>query len=251
MINQLIKNFVLGDFLFGLDNDRNKYMNDILSKLGDKNALITVDRFNNPRIGFFSTNNQTSPDNKFHKFVNEQKMFKRIRGKRDSSNEKKSIRIRRSCKLAFNYAKENDCKIRFVLDSLDLARVVAKFNIEHKTDDVSNTGSELRYIFRYKDTLEDTVVFYKFGSIVPAPWKEAQMLWRDNYYNEQRCLKSKKECYENFIDGFQSRKRVLQYGNDVYSTPSKKRVSQYDNVIYTTPPRKRILKYTQDSFKTP
>ncbi|WP_100103758.1 RHS repeat domain-containing protein [Candidatus Williamhamiltonella defendens] len=74
--------------------------------------------------------------------------------------------------------KKSQITIHFALDDLNIENVVSKKN----NDGQSITASELRFIFRHKDKLNDKVIFYKNNETVAAPWEDekTKSLW-ENY----------------------------------------------------------------------
>lgn len=84
--------------------------------------------------------------------------------------------VSRKCKAGLYWASKNNITIHFVLDDIDMNRVVLK-------SDKSFTASELRWIFRNRDDdkVKNVIKFWKEGKIVPAPWETSNgiELWKN------------------------------------------------------------------------
>jgi hypothetical protein len=74
---------------------------------------------------------------------------------------------------------KSDAKIHFVLDGLDIGKVINKEGL----DGHSVTASELRFLYRNitknKDKLGDKVIFYKQGEVANAPYVGNEQQWED------------------------------------------------------------------------
>lgn len=70
-----------------------------------------------------------------------------------------------------------DDKIHFILDGIDLNKVINKEEVGHNYSDRSTTAAELRFLFRHKDEIRNKVNFYMHGSQVPAPWLTHPERW--------------------------------------------------------------------------
>jgi len=85
--------------------------------------------------------------------------------------------VSRKCKAGLYWAAKRNITVHFVLDDIDMDRVVFK-------KDKSYTASELRWLFRNKDNdnVKHVVKYWKDGGYVPAPWEsdEGRELW-ENY----------------------------------------------------------------------
>ncbi|WP_370552324.1 RHS repeat-associated core domain-containing protein, partial [Enterobacter cloacae complex sp. P31C] len=68
--------------------------------------------------------------------------------------------------------KGNDARIHFVLDNIDMDKVISK------NDNNSITGSELRFLYRNRNKLEGKVHFYVDHKEVKAPWVSNSARWR-------------------------------------------------------------------------
>lgn len=78
-------------------------------------------------------------------------------------------------------------KIHFVLDVLDIESVVDKVkenlsNPSRPGPGESITASELRYIYRNRERLENNVIFYRNNEKVNAPWVDNKALWNNYKY---------------------------------------------------------------------
>lgn len=87
--------------------------------------------------------------------------------------------IGRKSKAGINWAKEDQFRIHFNIDGIDMNKVVEKTPIEGVK---SITGSELRYIYRSRDdpNMAGVVQFWKNGNRVAPPWVTDKPLW-DGY----------------------------------------------------------------------
>ena len=72
---------------------------------------------------------------------------------------------------------EGNEKIHFILDGIDMDKVIEKKEVSEKYSDRSTTASELRFLYRNKDRLGDKVIFYRQASQVPAPWQQEPQRW--------------------------------------------------------------------------
>ncbi|WP_459177608.1 RHS repeat domain-containing protein, partial [Ewingella americana] len=91
--------------------------------------------------------------------------------------------IRRKCKGGIAWAVENNIKVHFALDGMDLDKVVLK-NFDGKNGDReeingskknrSITGSELRWVYRHRNdpAVRKMVTFWNDRKNIPAPWEE-------------------------------------------------------------------------------
>ncbi|MCQ4054457.1 hypothetical protein [Aeromonas sp. SG16] len=70
-------------------------------------------------------------------------------------------------------------KIHFILDGMNIPGVINKDECLFGS---TITASELRYIYRHWDRLQDRVIFYRDGKVVDSPWQDAAFspLW-DTY----------------------------------------------------------------------
>lgn len=95
--------------------------------------------------------------------------------------------FKRVCKQGVQYAKQNNLKIHFILDSIyDDQR--EKSIVEKVSDSAANcsecqvdavTAPELRSIYRDWKNLQNTVIFWYKNEQVPAPWlaKDHSYIW--------------------------------------------------------------------------
>ena len=60
-------------------------------------------------------------------------------------------------------------KLHFILDGADMEGVTTKYSERYGN---SITASELRYVYRHWDSLENKVIFYKGNKVTNAPWKD-------------------------------------------------------------------------------
>ena len=74
--------------------------------------------------------------------------------------------------LAMMLEPENNGKIHFLLDGLDVQRVILKSGAP------STTASELRYLYRNRERLNGKVHFYRNHQKVSAPWESNPGQWR-------------------------------------------------------------------------
>ncbi len=73
---------------------------------------------------------------------------------------------------------ESQRKIHFILDGVDYESVTNKTSS-------SITSSELRYVYRHYDQLENKVLFYKNQQVVQAPWLASPAMW-DSYRGKSK-----------------------------------------------------------------
>ncbi|EOG2476927.1 TPA: hypothetical protein SMF39_004413 [Serratia marcescens] len=64
-----------------------------------------------------------------------------------------------------------DEKVHFILDGINLSRVILK------EGEMSFTGAELRYLYRNRKILKDKVKFYRNGKETPPPWEDNASSW--------------------------------------------------------------------------
>lgn len=70
-------------------------------------------------------------------------------------------------------------KIHFALDGINMNDTVHKVRTTAQNVRSDYTNSELRYIFRQRNNLNDKVIFYRDKIEVDAPWIEMPDLWKN------------------------------------------------------------------------
>lgn len=68
-------------------------------------------------------------------------------------------------------------KIHFILDGIDLARVIKKKEMSENYSDRSTTAAELCFLYRHRDDIKDKVIFYQNAKQAPAPWLQEPQFW--------------------------------------------------------------------------
>jgi hypothetical protein len=96
------------------------------------------------------------------------------------------LRVGRACKGGLEYTLENGNAIYFVLDNLDLNKIID--DCKNESTDRKFTGKEFKWLYRnrHKDTVKSHVQFIENGQHAPAPWsdpekKEIFSLFEKNY----------------------------------------------------------------------
>ncbi|WP_127956806.1 PAAR domain-containing protein [Serratia microhaemolytica] len=102
-----------------------------------------------------------------------------------------SLMAKRSSKLGLEMTADEQAthKVHFILDRLDLKKVVSKQGNYGQ----SVTASELRYVYRNYERLLGRLFFYRNGNNVPPPWLSDPGLWSE--YIDHYDRKKKKQSY--------------------------------------------------------
>lgn len=179
------------DRLYGLDSvreDVQEHLEDHLSPDAPyDNSDVTIDRINN-RLGLSHPDLPASPletfkpdasahptDQAFHAFLTSREGE---RGKRFDTRGKDD-RIRRACKLGVDFSAKHGGTVHFLLGGIQKAMnsVVNKRNF-NKQGGKDFTASELRYVYRNRERLRDSVRFYD-GRLqtTDAPWESDPDQW--------------------------------------------------------------------------
>ncbi|MCP3965178.1 MAG: hypothetical protein GY750_20560 [Lentisphaerae bacterium] len=193
----LVRDFRKGDFAYGLNNIRQIYARALRDRI--KYEHVTIDTINNQFMFKYDYDRKSVPLELlpyFHYYRNGSGYGKKTAStgvKADLDNDPWDIR--RLCKSAIKYTAKNGNKIRFIIDGIDFARVIAKCKYnEHKSkycEDNSYTASELRFIYRNWSSLKYNIVFYSFGDKVLEPWRDNAAQWahcRKKYHAEKSPL---------------------------------------------------------------
>ncbi|ALK31049.1 hypothetical protein [Burkholderia plantarii] len=179
------------DRLYGLDSAREdvqEHLEDHLSPDAPyDNSDVTIDRINN-RLGLSNPDLPASPlatfkpdpsahptDQAFHAFLTSREGE---RGKRFDTRGKDD-RIRRACKLGVDFSAERGGTVHFLLGGIQKAmdNVVDKRNF-NKHGGKDFTASELRYVYRNRERLRDSVRFYDSSlRTTDAPWESDPDQW--------------------------------------------------------------------------
>ncbi|MHA7841453.1 MAG: hypothetical protein ACX932_06265 [Gammaproteobacteria bacterium] len=190
----LVKNFKRGDLVYGLKNERRPYTTYLEKKhLHHEN---TIDNFFNHYYFLekpdkqYEKNDSLSPNKKNYQNF----LFNHPRYNPNRSGGKgydDAPQMRRSCKAAIEYVLKKGGTIHFILDNIDLTRVIqkqyekiSKKGTKKIVKDLSFTASELRYIYRYQKILDDLpgeVVFYQKGNLCEAPWQIDATQWEERF----------------------------------------------------------------------
>ena len=188
----LIAHFKKGDLVYGLKNSRRPYTTYLDHKmLQPENTIENF--FNNAyfiddNLKEFEKKAALTPEQEHYQDF----LFAHLRyhpnrpGGKGKDDEPK---IRRSCKAAIEYVLRQGGTIHFVLDHINMDRVVNK-EYEHpakkedctKLKDYSFTASELRYIYRHQHLLKHLkghIVFYNGGAVCEAPWESHPTPWEE------------------------------------------------------------------------
>ena len=94
-------------------------------------------------------------------------------------------RKRRVCKAGILFALERGHRVHFILDHLDMERVVYKSGDDDKSENFEGakhrgyTGAELRSIYRMRHDTElmARVLFWRNDQCVAPPWETQRELW--------------------------------------------------------------------------
>jgi len=78
-------------------------------------------------------------------------------------------------------------KVHFILDGLDIDKVIKKQEMGSAYSERSTTAAELRFLYRNRDQIKGRVFFYKNRVKVQSPWDSASDRWLD--YNPKSLLK--------------------------------------------------------------
>lgn len=84
------------------------------------------------------------------------------------------LMTKRGCKIGLTSVEKQNTLILFLLDGVDLEKVVNKIKVS--VYDI--TASELRYVCRNWSTLKEKVVFARGNQFIPAPWEEEPKVWK-------------------------------------------------------------------------
>lgn len=185
------QNFKVGrDRLYGLNSERKRVQDHLERRHRDPYSTsdVTIDRVNN-RLGLSLRLHSDKPlsahqplstahgtDQAFHAFLTSQEAPP---GKTFTGRNKDDA-IRRASKLGIDFSARQGGKVHFLLGGLEhsMEDVVNKrnFNKHHGVKDF--TAAELRYIYRNKKHLRESVQFYDRGlQPTAAPWETHPKLW--------------------------------------------------------------------------
>lgn len=93
-------------------------------------------------------------------------------------DKRKSFAVRLGCKFGIHFVtKIAGGKIHYLLDDIDLFKVFNKEPLK-PGGSLPIITSELRFLYKHWVKYQDSVIFYKLGKQVPAPWSESQEQWK-------------------------------------------------------------------------
>ncbi|PHM74219.1 hypothetical protein [Xenorhabdus kozodoii] len=192
--------FEPGDLIFGLSEERSKYAQKHPSFVHchDPNNIFVIDKYSITQreitvrnlLGHQIPHNQES----FTRAIEKHHKYKGIRNKESDNDIKIDFSVgkvhysksvtRQKCKAGlswYSHSLNNSC-IHFILDGIDMKRVLNKTN-EIKKINKSYTGSELRWIYRNRNDprVKSCIQFWRNGRPVLPPWIEGReaYLWQD------------------------------------------------------------------------
>ncbi len=181
MPRQKRSDFEFGDLVFGLSNPRLRFFN--LSGFYATNEMgVVMSSFaaTATERALMNTGVKKYPEKQgdFERALLSHPKYKEIYNKFGSLHGDHVFDelewISRKCKAGLYWASNSDMIVHFILDDIDMDRVVFK-------KDESITASELRWLYRNKNDegVKITVKFWKDGGYVPAPWdsEDGKKLW--------------------------------------------------------------------------
>lgn len=181
--------FQHGDFLFGLQTEREGIRSHLVEQ--KRYGAVTVDQFNNKCLGEIQLDMVDRPE-RLSKLVSDlikreenpvsvddrERLSRFIRylilNYDDSSSPLASFEnstLAQVCKIAIQFAQAEGKKIHFVLDGLDMEKVLEETSVNYN----SFTSQELRHVYllwKKDPKILDTVIFYHNYQEVLAPWLE-------------------------------------------------------------------------------
>ncbi|WOC15752.1 hypothetical protein [Pseudochrobactrum sp. MP213Fo] len=106
--------------------------------------------------------------------------------KENLSNVEFGMVLGRKCKAALNWAKEDNIRVHFLLDHIDMNAVVKKSTF-HTAKPI--TGRELRWVYRNRDDegVQNVIQFWKGGRRTQPPWVSNKLLWDTYLPKSTRC----------------------------------------------------------------
>ncbi len=192
-LSRLAKNFEQGDLLYGLVDSRRPYVNELASERPNCQGPHIID-YMTPKI-VRAANFLGYPTYEGHRggsgragqlgdFLETHPKYNPHLSPEPNA-EAYFTRKRRVCKGGLLFAISQGKRAHFILDKLDMKRVVEKSG---KDNDAANyngakhrgyTGAELRSLYRMRDDQDamSHVVFWENGKKVDAPWERDPELW--------------------------------------------------------------------------
>ncbi|WP_374699524.1 RHS repeat-associated core domain-containing protein [Wolbachia endosymbiont (group A) of Limnophora tigrina] len=187
-MKDFVNDFKKGDLIYGLDSPRKNYVDSAKKKYpGEK---IIINKYNDPVLGKYSPTSSSIPLKdkdlvEYEEFLkSEEKFNEKVLKNEDKENEYKKgsafdtikrmeRQIARACKAGIVFKTSRGKKVHFVLDEIDINRVLDKKIYHYK----NITSGELRSIYRQrnKEWIEKNVVFWKGGKKVNPPWEDDKM----------------------------------------------------------------------------
>ncbi|OOL18654.1 hypothetical protein BRY73_06770 [Ochrobactrum sp. P6BS-III] len=94
--------------------------------------------------------------------------------------------MERKGKAGLYWAKKTDTRVHFLLDGIDMRKVVKKATVAYppahgiELDEFDTTASELRWLYRNRHDrhVRNLVQFWHQGKRATPPWKADPSLWR-------------------------------------------------------------------------
>lgn len=101
-------------------------------------------------------------------------------------------KIGRKCKAGLHWATEDEINVHFLLDGIDMDKVISKKIILSDSEHInfkSVTGSELRWVYRnrHDEKVQKNINFWKDGARTDPPWVSNRLLW-DTYRPKSEAL---------------------------------------------------------------
>jgi hypothetical protein len=206
LVASVADHFRPGDLLYGLENEARVHVRKTLPA-SSLFPAVTIDKLNNLLVGLYAETPEELAANFKELFPEKTPTTARLElfahylfshqilMKNDDESEFNFIR--KACKAGISFTIEQGYQIHFVLDGLDMDRVVTRKKVTQRrtlqtrlkgatsnaqwVDDPSFTASELRYLHllaREKpELLKQHVIFYREERTVPPPWESDPTLW--------------------------------------------------------------------------
>lgn len=180
-------NFEDGDLIYGLNATRDNYVNNFsrFSKaLTQNDRLGSADYFIDFHLPY---RDPGGIPNALRQSGFERSMLNHPKYKYIISRNKpwKYNNVMQKSKGGLNWAKEDNIRVHFLLEDIDMRGVVNKsrFNIERQGKVKPITGSELRWLYRnrHDEGVQKNVQFWNRGRRVDPPWVTDKPLW-DTYH---------------------------------------------------------------------
>ncbi|WP_046069106.1 hypothetical protein [Pseudomonas synxantha] len=191
--NKIENPFKAGDLVYGLARPRMKFMS-LHKILFERELGPTIDAFAATATEYKFIREKAggqypTKQDSFEQSLLSHPKYSHIRYEmgivRSNYADDDPLWIRRKCKAGLYWASTNNITVHFVLDGIDMNRVVSKEYEEF-------TSSELRWLFRHKheNGVIKAVKYYKDGDYAPAPWDagDSKELWKS--YELKRIHKS-------------------------------------------------------------